>query len=108
MDGRRERHWVIPLFLVSGLAAPLVGRSEGHLGTGLPRSPRLLIELPVVTDVFRAVVTWRAVTRRSSTTASLINASPYAEQTRHAALPPLVLVIDRPFRRSATTSNRLP
>ncbi|WP_395727335.1 ABC transporter permease [Nakamurella sp.] len=117
LDGPGERHWVIALFVVSGLAAALAGLIRtSQLGTGLPTAG-IGIELTVVTAVLlggghltggRGSVggTLLALLLMSivDNGLSLANVTPYAGQVFHAALLLLALVVDRPRRRSRTRS----
>ena len=114
-DGQRERRWVIAQFVVTGLAASLVGLiTASQLGTGLPAAA-IGLELTVVTAVLLgggglaggrgsiagtllALLTISIVDNGLS----LANVTPYAAPVISAALLLLALVIDRPRRRSRT------
>lgn len=114
LDGRRERRWVVWLFVVSGLAAALVGLIRtSQLGTGLPTAA-IGVEITVVTAVLlgggrlaggRASVVGTVLALLVMSIVdnglSLINATPYAGQVFHAALLVLALVVDRPRRAAA-------
>ena len=113
-DGQRERHWVILLFVISGLAAALVGLIRtSQLGTGLPTAA-IGTELTVVAAVLLGG--GRLAGGRGSIAGTLLallmisiidnglslaNVTPYAGQVFHAAILILALVIDRPRRRAA-------
>ncbi|MTD14112.1 ABC transporter permease [Nakamurella sp. YIM 132087] len=111
LDRWPERRWVIGLFVVSGLAAALVGLIRtSQLGTGLPTAA-LGIELTVVTAVLlggaRMSGGWASVpgTMLALLTISIVdngmslaNVTSYASQVFHAALLVLALIIDRPRR----------
>ena len=115
LDGQRERRWVIALFVVSGLAAALIGLIRtSQLGTGLPTAG-IGIELTVVTAVLLGG--GRLAGGRGSVAGTLLallmisiidnglslaNVTAYAGQVFHAALLVLALVIDRPYRHSRT------
>ena len=121
LDGPRERRWVIALFVVSGLAAALVGLIRtSQLGTGLPTAA-IGLELTVVTAVLLGG--GRLAGGRGSVAGTLLallmisiidnglslaNVTPYAGQVFHAALLLLALVIDGPRRptRGAPTRDR--
>lgn len=111
LDGHRERRWVIGLFVISGLAAALVGMIRtSQLGTGLPTAA-IGIELTVVTAVLLGG--GRLAGGRGSVAGTLLallmisiidnglslaNVTAYAGQVFHAALLVVALVIDRPYR----------
>jgi ribose transport system permease protein len=117
LAGQRERRWVISLFVVSGLAAALVGLIRtSQLGTGLPTAA-IGIELTVVTAVLlggghlaggRGSVTGTLLALLMISIIdnglSLANVTPYAGQVFHAALLLVALIIDRPRRPSVSRS----
>lgn len=119
LDGSGERHWIIALFVVSGLAAALVGLIRtSQLGTGLPTAG-IGIELTVVTAVLlggghlaggRGSVGGTLLALLMMTIVdngmSLANVTPYAAQVFHAGLLLLALIIDRPRRRPHRTPTR--
>jgi len=115
LDGSRERRWVIALFVLSGLAAALVGLIRtSQLGTGLPTAA-IGIELTVMAAVLLGG--GRLAGGRGSVAGTLLallmisiidnglslaNVTPYAGQVFHAALLLVALVINQPRRRSPT------
>lgn len=112
LDGRRERRWVVWMFVVSGLAAALVGLIRtSQLGTGLPTAA-IGVEITVVTAVLlgggrlaggrgSVIGTVLALLVMSivDNGLSLVNVTPYAGQVFHAVLLVLALVVDRPRPR---------
>lgn len=118
LDGRRERRWVVSLFVVSGLAAALVGLIRtSQLGTGLPTAA-IGVEITVVTAVLlgggrlaggRGSVVGTVLALLVMTIVdnglSLLNVTPYAGQVFHAALLVLALVVDRPRRRRSEMAS---
>ncbi|MDQ6659005.1 MAG: ribose ABC transporter permease, partial [Actinomycetota bacterium] len=111
LDGRRERRWVVSQFVVSGLAAALVGLIRtSQLGTGLPTAA-IGVEITVVTAVLlgggrlaggrgSVVGTVLALLVMSivDNGLSLLNVTPYAGQVFHAVLLVVALIADRPRR----------
>ena len=103
-----EQRWVISLFVLSGLAAALVGMIRtSQLGTGLPTAA-IGIELTVVAAVLlgggslaggRGSVSGTLLALFTISVIdnglSLANITPYAGQVFHAALLILALIIDR-------------
>lgn len=111
LAGASERHWVVGLYVASGLAASLVGLIRtSQLGTGLPTAA-IGIEITVITGVLLGG--GRLAGGRGSVTGTLLailvisvvdnglsltNVTAYAGQVFHAALLIVALVIDRPLR----------
>jgi ribose transport system permease protein len=112
LAGLRERHWVVGLFVASGLAASLAGLIRtSQLGTGLPTAA-IGVEVTVVTAVLlgggrlsggrgSVLGTLLALLVISiiDNGLSLTNVTSYAGQVFHAGLLVVALVIDRPLRR---------
>lgn len=112
LDAAPERRWVVGLFVVSGLAAVLVGLIRtSQLGTGLPTAA-IGIEITVLTAVLlgggrlaggRGSVLGTAlallVISVIDNGLSLTNVTAYAGQVFHAVLLVIALVIDQPLRR---------
>ncbi len=110
--GGRERRWVVGLFVVSGLAASLVGLIRtSQLGTGLPTAA-IGLEITVVTAILLGggrlaggrgsvigTVLALLVISIIDNGLSLTNVTSYAGQVFHAGLLVVALVIDRPLRR---------
>lgn len=111
LNGQPERRWVIVLFVVSGLAAALVGLIRtSQLGTGLPTAA-IGLELTVITAVLlggghltggRGSIggTLLALLMISiiDNGLALANVTPYSGHVFHAALLLFALIIDRPPR----------
>lgn len=114
-DGQRERHWVITLFVVSGVSAALVGLiMASQLGAGLPTAA-IGLELTVVTAVLlgggrlaggpgsvAGTLLALLVISIIGNGLSLANVNPYIGPVLSAGLLILALVIDRPRRRPPT------
>lgn len=119
LDGHSERRWVMGLYVVSALAAALVGLIRtSQLGAGLPTAS-IGLELTVVTAVLlggghlpggRGSIQGTLLAVLLMTVVenglSLANVTAYANQVLVAALLVVALVIDGPYRRPST--NRSP
>ncbi len=122
LDGASERRWVLGLFVVSGLAAALVGLIRtSQLGTGLPTAA-IGVEITVLTAVLLGggrlaggrgsvvgTVLALLVISVVDNGLSLTNVTAYAGQVFHAVLLITALVIDRPHlhrRRKRTSIGR--
>lgn len=118
LDKHPERRWVMGLYVVSALAAALVGLIRtSQLGAGLPTAS-IGLELTVVTAVLLggghlpggrgsigatllAVLLMTVVENGLS----LANVTAYANQVLVAALFVVALVIDGPYRRAGTSRS---